>query len=260
MPSDTRPGVSASARFERLLDTLATEGKISSRDAAHQLGCSLETIRKDLLILESQGLLRRAHGGALPVHTIAHEIPLDERTDYAAQKKRIATSVLQELRDGTTLFLESGSTTEQVAVLIPDTLRLTVFTHSLPIARALVMKPLIETHFIGGAIRPLTHATAGYWALRELSDLRVDIAVLGTNAISSLGELSTPDSDEAAIKAAALTVATKTILVADHSKFGNRAVFHYGNVSDIDLLVTDTSSRTALSALTNSQPRTYRFV
>jgi DeoR family fructose operon transcriptional repressor len=260
MPSDTRPGVSASARFERLLDTLATDGKISSRDAAHHLGCSVETIRKDLLILESQGLLRRAHGGALPVHTIAQEIPLDERTDYADEKKRIALSVLEELGEGSTLFLESGSTTEQVAILLPDTLSLTVFTNSLPIARALVSKPLIDTHFIGGAIRPLTHATAGYWALRELGDLRVDTAVLGTNAISSAGELSTPDSDEAAIKAAALSVATTTILVADHSKFGHRAVFHYGSVSDIDLLVTDTASRDALSALTSSQPRTYRFV
>jgi len=260
MPLVKSPGVSANARFERLLGALRTEGKISSRDAADQLGCSLETIRKDLLVLERQGLLRRAHGGALPPAVLAQETPLEERTENSGEKVRIASAALAGLEEGSTLFLESGSTTHQVAMLMPDNLSLTVFTNSLPIAGTLMSLPLVHTHLIGGSVRPLTKATAGYWALRELADLRVDIAILGTNAISESGELSTPDSDEAAIKAVALTVARRTLLLADHSKFDQRAVFHYGSLTDIDVLVTDTATRDVLPTSSASQPGTTRFV
>jgi DeoR family fructose operon transcriptional repressor len=88
------PGISASARLDRLLDLLATEGMISSRHAAHQLGCSLETIRKDLLTLEHQGLLRRAHGGALPSMPLAEEMPITQRTSNTQEKKNIAQAAL----------------------------------------------------------------------------------------------------------------------------------------------------------------------
>lgn len=254
-----RPGVTASARLEQLRELLATQGMISSRQAAAQLGCSLETIRKDLVTLENQGHLRRAHGGALPTTILAEETPLADRTSNAEEKKRIAKAALEEIATGSTVFLESGTTTHQVALMIPDYWKLTVFTNSLPIAASLVSLPLVTTHLMGGTLRPLTQGTTGYWALRELRELRVDTAVLGTNAISDSGELSTPDSDEAALKSQALTVASRTIVLADHSKFHQRAVFQYGTLEDVDLLITDSGSKNAVTALSPSTPRTSRY-
>lgn len=256
----SRPGVTASARLGRLRELLAHEGKISSRQAAQSLGCSLETIRQDLLTLEQRGELRRAHGGALPVGNSSLETPLDQRTSNVKEKRRIAAAAFLELKEHSTVFLESGSTTHQVALLVPHHFPLTVFTNSLPIAATLLPLSSVTTHLIGGTLRPLTQATAGHWALRELADLRVDTAVLGTNAISLSGELSTPDSDEAAIKAAALKVATRSILLADHSKFTQRAPFHYGTLGKIDLLLSDTIGADVARSITDYRPRELRFL
>ena len=253
------PGISASARLDRLLDLLATEGMISSRHAAHQLGCSLETIRKDLLTLEHQGLLRRAHGGALPSMPLAEEMPITQRTSNTQEKKNIAQAALMEFVEGSTIFLESGSTTHQVASLLPENWALTVVTNSLPIATTLLAAPRVTTHLVGGAVRAVTQSTAGFWALRELGDTHVDIALLGTNAISESGVLSTPDSEEAALKAAALGIAARTIVLADHSKFRQRAVFQYGTLEDADVLITDAASQDVLESISSHQPRTIRY-
>lgn len=248
--------VGASKRMEWLLEQLSQHGEVKTRGAARHWGCSVETIRKDLLALESQGLARRAHGGALPVGPLQPELPLVERTANADQKNRIAQAALAELEPGSTVFLESGSTTGLLASLIPAHYRLSVVTNSLPIAQTLMAMPLIDTHLVGGTIRPLTHATAGYWALRELSDVAVDTAVLGTNAISPSGELSTPDADEATIKAAALGLGARRILLADHSKFDTRALHRYGTLADVNLVITDTLGANALASVTTQAPET----
>jgi len=251
-----RTSVSASKRMDWLLEQLTRHGEVKTRAAARYWGCSVETIRKDLLALESQGLARRAHGGALPMGPLQPEIPLEERTDNAEHKHRIAHAALAELEPGSTVFLESGSTTGVLASLIPSHYALTVVTNSLPIAQTLMAMPLIDTHLVGGAIRPLTHATAGYWALRELSDIAVDTAVLGTNAVSASGELSTPDADEATIKAAALGLGARRVLLADHSKFDTRALHRYGTLSDVSLLITDTAGAHQLASLGTQAPET----
>ena len=260
MPADHRPGVSASTRLDYLKKLLTSDGKISTREAADRLSCSQETIRKDLVSMENQGLLRRAHGGALRPASPNQETPIDQRTENLAEKRRIAQAALGELGAGSTVYWESGSTTHKVASLVPEHFALTVFTNSLPIAQTLQALPLIHCHLIGGSLRPLTKATSGYWALRELADLRVDTALLGTNAISDAGELSTPDTEEAAIKAALLSVAKRTVLLADHSKFSQRSIFQYGTLENVDLLITGIDSGNTLVSSLTHRPEATQFV
>jgi DeoR family fructose operon transcriptional repressor len=255
-----RPSIGAQARHDWLLGVLATHGAISSRNAAETLGCSLETIRKDLVMLERNGALRRAHGGALPHTALTYEAPVEQRTEHSERKARIAQAALGEIPEGSAVYLESGSTTAALAEVIPVDFILTVFTNSLPIATTLLSRPRVECHLIGGRVRPITKATTGHWALRELADITLDIAVLGCNAISNTGELATPDSDEAAAKAAALSVAGATMLLADRSKFNRRALFRYATLEDITLLITDQNGDDTLPSNLEHIPQRALFV
>lgn len=97
-------------------------------------------------------------------------------------------------------------------------------------------------HTLGGRVRATTLAEVDHWALRSLSEVRVDVAFLGTNALSVEHGLSTPDASEAAVKAAMLRTAARTVLLADHTKLGRVSVFTYAEVGAIDVLVTDTGT------------------
>lgn len=260
MTTPPRPGLTASKRVEWLMKKLALSGALESKEAAAEWGCSRETIRKDLVILESRGMLRRAHGGALPVNYVVHETDVTQRVDHREGKILIAQAALSELAEGSTVFIESGSTTAILAQLIPAHFALTVVTNSLAIASTLMVLPLVTCHMVGGQVRHVTRATTGYWALRELSDIAVDTAVLGTNAVSDTGELSTPDGEEATIKACALSLGTRTIVVADRSKFGLRALHRYGTMAEVSLLVTNASRQDQLLLSLEHSPRETRFV
>jgi DeoR family fructose operon transcriptional repressor len=211
-------------------------------------------------MLERNGALRRAHGGALPHTALTYESPVEQRTDNGELKARIAQAALGEIAEGSAIYLESGSTTATLATLIPDGFVLTVFTNSLPIATTLLTRSRVECHLIGGRVRPITKATTGYWALRELADITLNMAVVGANAISANGELWTPDSDEAAIKAAALSVAGETMLLADWSKFNRRALFRYATLEDITLLVTNRNGGDTLPSNLEHVPQRALFV
>jgi len=199
-------------RHQLILRKLRTEGQVRAVDLAQGLGVTHETIRKDLLILDGRGLLRKVHGGALPVEALA---------------------------DGA-ILLDAGSTTTALAENFPTRSNLTVITNTLPIALILLAHPNLTVHTVGGRVRPTTMAEVDHWALRALKEVRVDVAFLGTNAFSIEHGLSTPNDSEAAVKSAMVSAARRRILLADHSKLGRTAVFKYAELANIDVLVTDT--------------------
>jgi DeoR family transcriptional regulator, fructose operon transcriptional repressor len=232
------PGLLAAERRQELLGILAAQAKIDVSWAAKKLGTSHETIRKDLVALESQGLLKRVHGGALPVTTVTFEEGVDERTQNQEEKYRIAQRAISEVPTGGAIFIDSGSTTRFFADMLPANPQLMVFTNSLPVAQALLSKPSIPFHLVGGRVRSVSQATVGSWAQNALEEIHVDVAFVGTNALSLHRGLSTPDADEAAIKSRMIQMATRTVLMIDHSKFDQDALFSYSPLSNVDLLIT----------------------
>jgi len=232
------PGLLAAERRNELLAILAAQYKIDVSWAAKTLGTSHETIRKDLVALESQGLLKRVHGGALPVTTVTFEEGVDERTQNQDEKRRIAQRALQEVPTSGAIFIDSGSTTRIFADLLPPNPNVIVFTNSLPVAQTLLLKPGIPIYLVGGRLRHVSQATVGAWSHSALEELHVDVAFVGTNALSLERGLSTPDADEAATKSRMIAKATTTVLMIDHSKFDQNALFAYSDVSDVQMLIT----------------------
>jgi DeoR family fructose operon transcriptional repressor len=230
---------SATTRQAAILNTLRTRGQVKAVQVAEELGVTHETIRKDILALEAHGLLRRVHGGALPVESISFEPDVSSRTAMSSEKQRIAAAAIEYLPTTGAVLIDAGSTTAALAANLPHGTPLVTITNALPIALALTANPQLTVHMLGGRIRRATMATVDAWALRDLEELRVDVAFVGTNAFSLDHGLSTPDAAEAAVKRTMIEAARLTVLLADHTKFGREAVFKYADLDMVDVLVTD---------------------
>ncbi|ABM10004.1 DeoR/GlpR family DNA-binding transcription regulator [Paenarthrobacter aurescens] len=229
----------ADQRREFILAALRANGRADAADMALELGVTNETVRKDLVALEQLGLLRRVHGGAIPVGRLSYEPPVTARTTLSEEKELIARAALQHLPDNGSVLVDGGSTTAKLAEILPRDRALRIYTNTLSIATALMDAPLLTVYTLGGRVRPVTSAEVDGWAARALAEINVDVAFLGTTAVSLERGLTTHDPSEAAIKRLMLSSARRRILLADHSKFGKVSNCKHADLADIDLLITD---------------------
>jgi DeoR family fructose operon transcriptional repressor len=235
------PALFSDERQEAILAEISRERRASVAGLAERFAVVGETIRRDLAELERRGVIRRVHGGAIPAEKVTFEPPIEDRASrMTAEKERIAAAALTELPAEGSIFIEAGSTPSYLANALPSDRALTVVTNGGYIANALARHDHLTVLSVGGRVRPRSLACVDDWALDVLSRLHVDVAFLGTNGISVGSGLTTPDLAEAAVKRATLTIAARTVLLADHSKVGVVSLARYGELNQIDLLVTDT--------------------
>jgi DeoR family fructose operon transcriptional repressor len=210
---------------------------------AEEFGVTTETVRRDLTVLERHGLLRRVHGGAIPVERLGFEPALATRdTVMVAEKERIAKAALAEVPEQGAILLDAGTTTGRLAEILPTERELTVVTNSVPIVMTLSHRANLTLLLLGGRVRRTTLAAVDAWALAALADTYVDVAFIGTNGISVERGLTTPDPAEAAVKRAMLAASRRGVVVADHSKIGADQLARFGSLEDIDVFVTDSGA------------------
>lgn len=243
----------AEERQQQILSLANAEGRVEVASLAEALKVTQETIRRDLDRLESQGLLRRVHGGAIPPSRLDFEPGLSQRDATASvEKGRIAQAALGLLPVRGTVLLDAGTTTARLATALPADSELTVVTNSLPIATQLAGRPRITVQLVGGRVRGRTLATVDTWALTALASLTVDVAVLGTNGFSAERGLTTPDLAEAGVKEAMVAAGRTVVALADSSKYGNDQLARFAQWRDVDVVVSDAglgeSAREALHA------------
>lgn len=233
----------AEERQQAIADVVGQRGRMSVAALAGRYGVTTETVRRDLALLERLGHVRRVHGGAIPsaALTVTEPALADREHSRADQKDRIAVAAAAFLpASGGSVVFDAGTTTGRlVAALSADT-DLTIATNSVPIAARLAALPSVQLHLIGGRVRGITQAAVGSEALQFLDILHVDVAFIGTNALTVEHGLSTPDSDEAAVKRAIVRCADRVVVVADSSKIGRRNLLSFAPLSAVDVLVTDT--------------------
>ncbi|WP_308492207.1 DeoR/GlpR family DNA-binding transcription regulator [Microbacterium terrisoli] len=247
----------AAERQELIEQLLSDDGRVSVQDLSDRFGVTTETVRRDLDALERAGALRRVHGGA-----VAHanhstiEPTVTERSHRRTQAKAaIASRALEALGNGFrgSVFFDAGTTTAAVAELLPARLAATggtaeVVTHSLSLAPGLAAADRVALTVVGGRVRGVTAAAVGAGTVRTIGGLRPDIVFVGTNGISAAFGLSTPDSEEAAVKEALVRAARRVVLVADAGKFGAESLVRFAGLDDIDVLVTDVAPTGTLAA------------
>lgn len=230
----------APERHQQILDTARANGRVEVAGLARDLAVTPETVRRDLTALERRGVLRRVHGGAIPVERLGSEPGIADREIRAAsQKERIAMAALDELPDGGSIIIDAGTTTVRLAQLLPQDRELTVVTHSIPVASALVSRPNITLHLLGGVVRGRTLAAVGEWTKAQIGEVFADVAFMGTNGLSVERGLTTPDIAEANVKRALMEASRRTVVLADHSKFGREDFARVAPLSDVDTIITD---------------------
>ena len=231
----------AEERQREILLQARSLGRVDVATLADEFTVTAETIRRDLTTLERAGVLRRVHGGAIPVERIGFEPALAARDAVlTAEKERIAKVAMGEVPAEGAIILDAGTTTARLAQVLPVDRELTIVVNSPAIAAILGTRPNLNVLMLGGRVRGKTLATVDDWALRPLADLYVDVAFLGTNGCSVERGLTTPDPAEAAVKRAMIKAARRSVLLADHTKIGNDYLARFGSLTDLDLLITDT--------------------
>lgn len=240
-------------RQRRILRLLEEEGGVRTHELAERLGISEATVRRDLAALAERGLVERTHGGALPLRMgTAAEPPFDLKARHKVQEKeRIAERAAALVPEGATVILDSGTTALALARRLADR-RITAIALDLKVAEALA-RGAAEVWLVGGRVRNGLFSLVGPWVEGILSEVHADFFFLGADAVDEEA-VTNATVEEAAVKRRAAAASQATFLIADHSKFGRRAL---AKVVDLDALagvITDEASASFAAALKEKVP------
>ncbi|MGI9196165.1 MAG: DeoR/GlpR family DNA-binding transcription regulator [Candidatus Nanopelagicales bacterium] len=238
-------------RMAAILVELRKHGEVHVSDLAERFGVSLATLRRDLAILEDQGLCLRRYGGAVPTDS-STELPVVYRDRRSAAEKRAVAEAAAKLlpRGPQTVGLTGGSTTSEIARVLSTRLDLVVVTNALNIAAEMAQKPRIRVVVSGGVARSQSTELVGPWAESALAQASIGTAYIGVDGLSVEAGLTTHDAIEARTNAVLLGRAERVIVVADSSKIGRALPGQIAPLSAMHVLVTDSrADRDALDAI-----------
>jgi DeoR family transcriptional regulator of aga operon len=231
--------VQQSQRLSAILERLAADGSLGVVQIARELGVSPATVRRDLALLESQRLLGRTHGGAVP-QGVLYELPLRYKsTRHAEEKRRIAREAAGRVAEGWAIGLTGGTTTTEVARALVDRPRLTVVTNALNIAAEIAVRPNLKLVVTGGVARAESYELVGPIAEASLQGLNLDMVFLSVDGISPRAHLTTHHEQEAGTDRALIERANRVCVVADSSKLGVVAFARICELDAVDELITD---------------------
>src|SRR3954449_8559119 len=209
-------------------------------DLARRYGVTTETIRRDLSDMQERQLLRRVHGGAVPIERMNHEPMVDARDMVNAEEKlRIATQAVAEVPERGSVIIDSGSTGQRLADVFPVERDVHVVTNALVTALTLSRRGLRDLTVLGGAVRTKRLAMVDDTTRAELQHMAIDVLFLSCDGLSFQHGLTTPYREEHTIKRAMIERSRRVVAMVDHSKFGNAQMFSFASFEEIDVLITD---------------------
>ncbi|PUB11249.1 DeoR/GlpR family DNA-binding transcription regulator [Yoonia sediminilitoris] len=216
-----------------------TDGKVIATTLADELGVAVQTIRRDLRALCTDGLLERTHGGAVLPSGVSNIGYGDRRALNRDVKIRIARRTAQLIPDNASLFLNIGTTSEAVAHALHAHRNLMVVTNNLNVANILAQNPGCDVVVAGGSLRRSDGGLVGDLAAIAIDRFKVDFAVIGTSAIDLSGDLLDFDPEEVRVSQQVIKAARATILVADSSKFTRKAPVKVASLAQVAHFITD---------------------
>lgn len=237
-----RTPVQAQARQRELMQLLSRAKTLSTTDLARRFGVNEMTIRRDLRLLQDNGAALRCYGGAIAAQRITFEFAFDERhRRNLAEKKRIGEAAAALVQDGQSVFLDTGTTTLEVAkALVARGVLCRATTGSLVVASALWGRAnLQEVFLLGGRVRPGSPDLIGPGTELMLEKLSADIAFVGSDGIDPTRGSFADDLETARVSERMASNAARVVIVADHTKLGRASAARYASIEDIDEIVTD---------------------
>jgi DeoR/GlpR family transcriptional regulator of sugar metabolism len=225
-------------RLRYIQDALSRQDFVSLEDLCAGLGSSRATVRRDLIELESSHNIRRVHGGAMT--TSSREEALDyKRLSVSCQEEKIliGRAAADLVQDGQTIVLGGGSTVAEVARCLLDR-PIQIITNSIPVAQIFWECRQTEVTLTGGYLYPRLGIQFGPICERMLHSISADVAILGIRGITADGISDTSALVVESIRAM-MRCAHRVAIVADHTKFGRKAMIHVADLAEIDQIISD---------------------
>lgn len=228
-------------RQKQMLALIAQRGSISMEELQKTFGTSMNTVRADVAKLVSSGTVEKIYGGVRIRST--QEVPLfTHRSDlHADAKQRIARYAQNLIQDKDTLYIDSGTTTMQLMNFLDPGKHVTIITGNLSIVSRAPAFPNVELIVLPGLLNRRTNSVSDVSTLEFLGRYRCAKAFLAATGVSPAGKLNVSTYIEYEIKKLAISQSVQTFLLADGSKFGKESLMAYGEVSEINEIVTDST-------------------
>ncbi len=227
-------------RQNKILDILEQRQAASVDELSAILYSSGATIRRDLQMLESKGMIRRTHGGAVHIDGSGQDFPMMLRENENLNAKEVlAQQALPLIRDGQTLFLDSSSTVCRLARHMTGFQRLRVITNGLKTASILADIDGIEIYGTGGRLRDNAMSFGGTQAMDYVRQFHADYAFISCRGVDPEVGITDSDENEAQLKRVYIQNAKRVVLLCDSSKLGQRYFCKIGSINDIWKIITN---------------------
>jgi len=230
-------------RRNKIRGILLQQGSVKVADLVHEFDVSEETIRRDLNLLEQEGLIEKNYGGAILVDESLSEIPTilpiqQRKSQHFKEKDAIGKKAAQLVQEDQIVILDAGSTTWCVARHLKHAQSLTVITNGITVAEECSHIDDSSVFLIGGKLIKKSMSLVGPQAEIELKKYNADFVFLGASGISLRKGFTSSDIYEAEMKRAMIATGQKVVIVADHTKFRKQSLLSFGNFEEVDMLIT----------------------
>lgn len=226
-------------RQKDIIEMTQQTGFVTTELLAEKFDVTPQTIRRDINSLCEKNYLKRHHGGASLSCSVEN---LDYNTRLVMnheEKVRIAKLVADYIPNKASIFINIGTTNEEIAKALKNHEGLRVITNNLNAAQTLIKNPSFEVHIAGGIVRNRDNGIIGEATLNFIRQFRVDIGIIGISGIDEDGSLLDYDYREVKVAQAIIENSRQVFLAVDHSKFGRSAMVRLCNLQEIDNIFTD---------------------
>lgn len=230
--------MNGAVRQKKIREMLEIEEFLDMERLKSVLDASESTIRRDLGVLEEEGVLKRVYGGAMSIEARDHALDFAWQSEHmAAEKRRIAAVAAGLVEENQTVILDGGSTVAAVARELAGR-SLHVITNSLPIAEVFGDSRQVEITLTGGYLYPRLRATVGPLCEQVLSSVTADMLIMGIGGVTEAG-FSNSNTLIVGPELKMIQAARKLVIVTDHTKFGRGSVIHLAPLSEADIVISD---------------------
>jgi len=230
---------SVRSRHNQIVGMVREHGFMSIATLADQFHVTPQTIRRDINILARQGLIQRHHGGAGPIYSTENVDYTDRKVMCLREKQIIAKLVAEHIPSRSSLFINMGTTNEEVAKALIHHDRLRVITNNLNVAKILSSNSGMEVIITGGLVRHKDGGIVGESAIDFIRQFKVDYGIIGISGVDMDGTLLDFDYREVTAARSIMDNSRKVFLVTDHTKFGRNAMVRLGNIEEVDAMFTN---------------------
>lgn len=230
--------ISTNERREQIATALLASGKIKVGETARQFNVSAETIRKDLICLERQGIARKKHGGAVVMGESIENNFNQKSAQHEYQKMCIAVEAAKLVPEGATVTMDSGSTILHLARQLVLRSDIIVITNFVPIIQ-LFQETQVKVIAVGGEVRSVSQSMVGMIAEGSLTQLCTDISFIATSGFLGRKGPCVESLPEAKIKKLMIENSVSSYLLCDSSKQECNAMVEFAQWKDFTGMVTD---------------------